>query len=162
MLQPLIANLAVRKPAYINNNLEFQCPIQAHFLEEALLEGLSTSVCAKCFKTSCHYSVHCPMFSVHWRPGFKGQEATNEVNSEQWAGLSLVYSQDVEAFTRNFKERRREDQRENKRRGKKRRGIKRRDRKRREKELFCVHYITVQCRFPLIDAESPIKSLITN
>ena len=44
---------------------------------------------------------------------FSVQEATNEVNSEQWAGLSLVYSKDVEAFTRNFKERRREDQREN-------------------------------------------------
>ena len=40
------------------------------------------------------------MFSVNQCPGFKSQEATNEVNSEQWAGLSLVYSQDVEDFTR--------------------------------------------------------------
>ena len=98
------------------------------------------------------------MFSVHQCPDFKSQEATNEVNSERWAGLSLVYSQDVEAFTRNFKERRREDQRENNRRRKKWRRMKRRDKKRREKERFCVHYITVQYRFILMDAVSPIKS----
>ena len=58
------------------------------------------------------------MFNVHWRPCFKGQEATNEVNSEQWAGLSLVYSQDVEAFTR----RRGEERTREKTRGEERKG----------------------------------------
>ena len=160
ILQLLISYQAVRKPAYINNNLEFQSLLQAHFLEEAFLEWLSTSVCAKCCKTSGHYSVHCPMFSVHQCPGFKSQEstnkvnikleeafleglstsvcakccktsghysvhcpmfsahqcsgfksqkATNEVNSEWWAGLSLVYSQDVQVFTGKMKERYKEE-----------------------------------------------------
>ena len=147
---------------YIDNNLEFQFSLQAHFLEEAFQERLSTNVCAKCYKTSGHYSVHCPLFSVHQCPGFKSQEPTNEVNSEWWARLSMVYSQDVQAFTRNFKERRKEEKRENKRRGRKLRVMKRRDKKRREKEMFCVHYITVQCRFILIDAVSSIKSLISD
>ena len=51
------------------------------------------------------------MFSVHQCPGFKSQEATNEVNSELWAALSLVYSQDVQAFTGKMKERYKEENR---------------------------------------------------
>ena len=67
------------------------------------------------------------MFSIHRRPGFKSQEATNEVNNEQWAGLSLVYSQDVQAFTRKIMEnkgikRKLEEWREGERRGEEKNG----------------------------------------
>ena len=64
---------------------------------------------------------------------FSVQEATNEVNSEHWAGLSLVYSQDVEAFTRRRgEERTREKTRREERKGE----------IRGEKEIFVS---TVQC-----------------
>ena len=95
------------------------------------------------------------MFSVHQRPGFKSQEATNEVKNEQWSGLSLAYSQDVQAFTRKIKERRGIKGRTEKGREEKRRrekwGEGRRMERRRE---FCSSH--------LIDAVSPIKSLVSD
>ena len=86
------------------------------------------------------------MFSVHQCPDFKSQEATNEVNSEWWARLSMVYSQDVQAFTRNFKERRREDWREEKRKEKtiEKEG---KEEKREGKVLHPLHHSAVQNNF---------------